>query len=166
MLDADHLIELAQTLVNARGVGAPRQVVLRRAVSTAYYAVFHVPCGTIAETFVSAGVWKSRVLFYRSLDHGKTKDRCKKLGQKPLPNKEKIFFEAQAFGQELRDFANTFVQLQELRHQSDYDPDYRLTKALAQQCIDDASKAMADLNSAGDQERNKFLAYILFDIRS
>ncbi len=166
MLDADHLIELAQTLVNARGAGAPRQVVLRRVVSTAYYAVFHALCGTIAETFVSAGVWKSRVLFYRSMEHGKAKDRCKKLGQNPLPNREKQFFATKAFGQELRDFANTFVQLQEVRHLSDYDPDYRLTKLQAQQSIDDARKAITDLNSANDQERNKFLAYILFDIRS
>jgi uncharacterized protein (UPF0332 family) len=166
MSDPGHLLELAAQLANSPGAGAPKQAVLRRSASTAYYAVFHALSWNIAVTFVPANVWKARALFYRSLEHGKTKDRCKKLGQNPLPAKEKAFFATQSFGVELRSFANSFVQLQEIRHRSDYDLEYKLTKAQAQQAVDDATQAIASLNNANADERSKFLAYLLFDIRT
>jgi len=105
-------------------------------------------------------------LFYRSLEHGKSKTRCEELAKDPLQGKPRKFFGIDAFGQELRDFANAFVQLQELRHLADYDPDYKLTMAQAQQCVDDASDAIAKLGAANDAERRKFLAYMLFGIRT
>ena len=164
MLNPDHLLELASDLASAQGAGAPRQVILRRAVSTAYYAVFHALCGKMAETFVPAYIWKSQVLFYRSLDHGRAKERCKKLGQNPLASNERAFFGFEAFSNELREFAN-FVLLQELRHRCDYDPDYKISKLRVQEAIEDATQAVGQLNGAGAEERNKFLAYLLFGIR-
>lgn len=166
MLDVEQLLELAQELADPSGAGAPRQVVLRRAVSTAYYAAFHALCGHAAGTFVTGGLRKSRALFYRSLEHGKSKDRCKRLGQNPLPGVERKFFAIPSFAQELRSFANTFVLLQEMRHRSDYDPDYKIAKAEAQEAVDDARQAMADLQSANPDQRNMFLAYVLFGLRA
>ncbi|HWD28358.1 MAG TPA: hypothetical protein VG387_14410 [Rhizomicrobium sp.] len=166
MLDVQHLLDLASKLANPGGAGAPRQVILRRAVSTAYYAVFHALCSDAAVTFVNAGVWKSRVLFYRAFDHGKTKDRCKKLGQNPLPNAERQFFLFESFGAEIRALSNTFVLLQELRHSCDYDPDFKITKSEAQQAALDAKSAIANLATADPQEKNQFLAYLLFGMRT
>lgn len=166
MLDPQHLVELAQTLVNARQAGAPRQANLRRAVSTAYYAIFHALCGAMADMFVPANASETRALFYRALDHGNSKKRCEDLGKNPLAAKQSRFFKIAAFGQDLRDFANDFVRLQELRHLCDYDPDYKLTKAQAQEYVDAAGDAIAKLGTANDTEKSKFLAYILFSIRS
>jgi hypothetical protein len=165
MLDPEHLLQISEKLVRNTGAGAPRQAVLRRAVSTAYYAVFHALCGQTAETFVPANNRKSRVLFYRSLDHSKARSRCKELGKSHLDTPLKNFFEITAFSDALRIFANNFALLQELRHRCDYDPDYRLSKAETQQAIDDASQAIGCLASADLDERNRFLAYLLFGIR-
>ena len=166
MLDPQHLVELAQTLVHAHKAGAPRQANLRRAVSTAYYGMFHALCGAVADMFVPANAPDTRALFYRALDHGSLKKRCEDLGKSPLQRKQGQFFKMAAFCQDLRDFANDFVVLQEVRHLSDYDPDYKLTKAQAQQYVEDAKDAIVKLGAANDAEKSKFLAYMLFNIRS
>jgi len=166
MVDVDHLLELAKDLADPPGAGAPRQVVLRRAVSTAYYALFHALCGHAAGTFVAQNVPKARTLFYRSLEHGKCKERCKKLGQNPLQTKEKAFFARGAFGAPLRTVANSFVELQEWRHNCDYDPDYKIAKVEALQAVDEARNAIAELKAANAVERSQFLAYLLLGLRN
>jgi hypothetical protein len=166
MLDPHHLVDLARFLASTPGAGAPRQVVLRRAASTAYYAVFHALAGGAAATFVTANHPKSRALFYRALEHGKTKDKCIRIGKNPLEGKEGKFFPFQAFCPQLRSFANDFVTLQELRHSCDYDPDFKVTRSQAQKAADDADRAIANLDNADPDERNLFLAYLLFGIRS
>jgi hypothetical protein len=93
------------------------------------------------------------------------KDRCKRLGQIPLPQNEEQFFGFSQFEAGLRSFANTFVQLQELRHRSDYDPDYKLTKAQAQEAVDGAKLAVTNLTAANADQKNQFLAYLLFALR-
>jgi uncharacterized protein (UPF0332 family) len=165
MLDPNHLIQLSEKLVRTTGAGAPRQAVLRRAVSTAYYAVFHALCAQTAETFVPANNRKSRAIFYRSLDHNKTRSRCKELGKSTLDTPLKNFFAVAAFSGDLRTFANNFALLQDLRHRCDYDPDYRLSKSEAEQAIDDASQAISCLEAADPDECNGFLAYLLFGAR-
>jgi uncharacterized protein (UPF0332 family) len=166
MLDVGHLIELARDLANPPTPGAPKQVVLRRAVSTAYYAVFHSLSGHVATTFAPKKLWQSQVLFYRAIDHGKAKERCKKLGQNPLPPIEKIFFDFETFDKEIRAFANTFVSLQELRHRADYDPNYKVGKARAQQHVENAVQAIQNLDAAEDSQRHQFLAYIVCGLRN
>lgn len=165
MLDPQQLLEIAREQTDPPGAGAPRQVVLRRAVSTAYYATFHALSRAATTNFVPANAGKSRVLFYRSLDHGRVRERCKKLGLNPLPTPERSFFSMQSFEQRLRDFANGFVSLQESRHRCDYDPEFGITKGQAKQAISDAAQMISDLNDAAQDERNKFLAYILFGLR-
>src|SRR5271155_2246861 len=51
--------------------GRPRQATLRRAVSTAYYAVFQALCVTCAETLVGEGKpWGEFTPGFRALEHG------------------------------------------------------------------------------------------------
>jgi len=166
MIRADHLLDLAREEAGSQAIGAPRQAVLRRSVSTAYYALFHELLSTVATSFVPANQWKSRVLFYRALDHGRTRDRCKRLGKDPLPDEERAFFEIQSFPRDIRFFANEFVRLQELRHQSDYDPDTRLARQEVQDAIDGAEQAIGTLRAAGnDIFLLPFLSYVLFGLR-
>lgn len=165
MLNPDHLLALADEEARPTGAGAPRQAYLRRSVSTAYYSVFHELLGTVARSFVAAAHWKSRVLFYRALDHGKARDRCKKLAQSPLALEEQAFFGFASFPDELRFFASRFVDLQELRHQADYDPDARFTTEEAQEAVEDARAAIANLRAAQDQALIPFLSYLLFGLR-
>jgi hypothetical protein len=166
LLNPDHLLELAASGLDAQAGGAPRQVVLRRAVSSAYYALFHALLSATAAAFVPAAQWKARVLFYRALDHGKTRERCKRAGQDPLPKEERSFFEMQAFPPEVRRFCNEFISLQNLRNHCDYDPEFKITKEDASDAIDAASQAIADLRGADEGPRRLFLSYLLFGIRA
>lgn len=51
----------------------PRQASLRRAVSTAYYAVFQALCATCADTLVkSSSAWETYTPVFRALDHNRT----------------------------------------------------------------------------------------------
>lgn len=168
MIDSDHLLELAEQETGSTA-GTPRQAVLRRAVSTAYYAVFHALLGLVATTFVKAEFRKSRTLFYRALDHKAAKKGCVKAGKNLLDLQEKAYFGFSCFSPELRDFSNAFVKLQELRHACDYDPDYRVTKATAISCVEIARDAIENLEKArvqDDEMTTLFLTYLLFGLRT
>ena len=52
-LNPDHLLDQAERLTTAPGSGPPRQADLRRAISTAYYAVFHAIATDAADQFVA-----------------------------------------------------------------------------------------------------------------
>jgi hypothetical protein len=165
MLDPEHLLELASEEAHAPSVGRPRQANLSRAVSTACYAVFHQLLRTVATRFVPQNQWKSRVLFYHALEHGRTRDRCKRLGQNPLPNEEQNFFGWQSFSGDLRLFAIEFVNLQELRHLADYDPENGFTLQEAQDAVTAARKAIINLRNSQDEMLVPFLSYLLFGLR-
>lgn len=165
MLNSAHLLELAELELQLQGAGAPRQAVLRRAASTAYYALFHALIGTVAETF-GRSHWKAEVLFYRALDHGTARERCRKLAQKPLAPKERDFFEFEGFPEPLRLVADEFVRLQELRHHCDYDPEFKLSKDQAGGAIESARSAIKSLwADEGDAYRVPFLSYLLLGLR-
>jgi hypothetical protein len=165
MIDPDHLLDLAESEVNAQGPGAPRQTELCRAVSSTYYALFHSLSQRIMWTFAPKFAPKAGALFYRALDHRKTYDRCKRLGQYPLPRDEKNFFRFDAFPPEIRHFANEFVRLQELRERADYNSEFKVTKASVREIIDAARLAKAGLDSADNMARALFLSYLLFGLR-
>ncbi|HEX4158928.1 MAG TPA: hypothetical protein VHY79_10665 [Rhizomicrobium sp.] len=164
MLDVDHLVDLANEGARAPSVGRPRKANLSRAVSTAYYAVFHQLLRTVATKFVPQIHWKSRALFYRALEHGRTRDRCKRLGQNLLPTEEQNFFGLVSFLEELRLFATEFVNLQELRHLADYDPENAFTLQEAQDAVNAARRVIANLRAASDEMLVPFLSYLLFGL--
>jgi uncharacterized protein (UPF0332 family) len=98
----DDLLEQALHLAK-RDRKRPKQANLRRAVSTAYYALFHL--------LVSEGVsyWKierQRSAFARSFEHRKMKGVCK---NSSYPNAD------------LQAVLDAFVELQQARHSADYD---------------------------------------------
>ncbi len=109
----EDLLETANRLLSPRRVrGRPKQADLRRAISTAYYAVFHALCRMCADSLTGKGK-KSRNAWrqvYRAVEHGCTKNRC----QNNIINKK--------FPLEVRTFCAIFIQLQEKRHEADYDP--------------------------------------------
>ena len=91
---------------------APLEDSLRRAVSTAYYAVFHALAASNVDCLIGAPhdrisqhAW---MRVYRSLGH---RDAKRNLQQ-----------DQGLFSQPVRSFASTFVELQDQRHIADYDP--------------------------------------------
>jgi len=70
MAFADDLLEQAYHLANLE-TGDPKQSSLRRSVSTAYYALFHL---LIDEAVGNWGVARQRSILARTFDHGKMND--------------------------------------------------------------------------------------------
>ncbi len=104
--------------------GRPKQVNLRRATSTAYYALFHCLARQAADRFIggagsdrSSPAWRQT---YRALEHRVAKNNMKR---------DDVM---DRFPPGIQDFANTFIRLQDKRHRADYDPleDFRKTAVL------------------------------------
>lgn len=120
-----HALDLA-------AVNPPTQLTLRRAVSAAYYAVFHF---LIAEATSNWGNASLRTSLGRAYDHGTMKTASNRI----LSTNEFHFAGEDAkVVSSLRFVAQTFSQLQEERHFADYN----LTKDL------DPAEALAQVKSA------------------
>ena len=151
----EHLLQLATDLaeINTR---RPRRADLCRAVSTAYYALFHCLAGSCADSLAgrsrSVGnrpMWR-RV--YGALEHRQAKTRCESVPP--------------SFPQEMHDFGQTFAALQSKRHLADYDPDYPIRKSDVVADIDDARTAIDGFLAAQANVRRDFAIHILMKVRT
>jgi len=149
------LIASADMLVSSCK-GKPSQVSLRRATSSAYYAMFHCLARNCADLLVggtnalrSKHAWRQT---YRALEHGFAKSACKD----GLVAK---------FPQAIEDFANNFVAMQEKRHAADYDPFVRLTKSEVVADIRAAKEAITEFQKVSIKDRRAFAAHVLFKKR-
>ena len=139
---ADDLLEQAHHLAT-REEGEPKQASLRRAVSTAYYALFHL---LIDEAVSQWSVERQRSILARTFDHGKMKSICE--------DHLKSFYSSGQLssGVQLKNVAQTFVQLQEQRHTADYDNAFIWSKTNAIGAIDTVSRAFGDWRAIRDQD--------------
>ena len=118
MSRADDLLQLAEDLSN---LNAPnhRQVDLSRAVSSAYYALFHL---LIAEATANWNEESLRPILGRVFEHGKMRSACEvKVSElnayfegKPPHSREQVVFI------HLHWVANTFIESQQQRNDADY----------------------------------------------
>lgn len=131
------------------------QAALRRAVSTAYYALFHLIIETACENWPQPQ--RSRVA--RQFEHKRMKDVSADAGNK----RPAIPSTAQAG---LVVVANTFVLLQQNRHTADYNLSVVLTPeevALDILLVEDAFKTWSDIK--GEQVVQDYLFSLLFKDR-
>lgn len=148
------LIEAARVLCRIEAE-APPEVCLRRAVSTAYYGLFHCLCRAAADTLVDGadevdGTW---LRVYRALNHGSARRACTNaafLARLPA---------------ELRLFAQTFATLQEKRHTADYAPNVPFKQSQVAEDIEMADLAIVNFDAAPPRERRAFAAAVLFERR-
>ena len=165
ILNPDHLIEQAAELIRPPPAGPPRQVDLRRAISSAYYAVFHATLAAVADAFVGRTNRASEqyALVYRSVSHERFKRTCGQV-QGPLPPELRNLAPS-GFSTDLRRFALAGLTLQEARHTADYDPRprFRTSNALAQ--IDLAKVALRHWLNASTEQRTVFLMLLAFEPR-
>lgn len=142
-LDPEHLLEQAERLASAPKGGKPRQVDLRRAVSSAYYGLFHFLLTAAADKFV--GVTRRSTAeygrVYRSVGHRALRELCEDFRKPTLPAKYGTHLPATGVGKDLPAMATTLVELQDARHAADYDPLARFDLSDAQLAIKGARKA-------------------------
>ena len=139
------LLAIARDLAG-RGRGRPRKESLARAVSTAYYALFHALAEFCGRELVGAWTpWGAFRHLYRSLDHG----QARKVFETFRTNSDA--------SDDLKRIGESFRVLQKLRHDADYDPGFRTARREVEDLIDQAREAIALLEQLGPVER-KLLA--------
>ena len=74
------LIQTARRLAQP-GAAQPTQADLRRAVSTAYYALFHCLAATAADLLTGSSRSPEWHQVYRALEHGKARSACRQKGR-------------------------------------------------------------------------------------
>jgi len=133
-MNAD-LIRRANASLSGRG--KPRLVFLRRAVSDAYYALFHRIALMCADELIGRSKQKTNAWrrIYRNLEHGRCKEEFRRDDLKKLSPTAYLVGKA-------------FIGLQEARHAADYDPtvSYR-RRADVQVLIDLASAAITSIDN-------------------
>lgn len=153
---ADHLA----TRENRR----PRQASLRRAVSDAYYALFHALTFEAATLIASNAKPEVIVLIQRWFDHSSIYNACaifagstlagplaRLAGATPLPDLQLV--------------ARAFRELQQARHSADYDMTSSWTRLEVQQHIRLARDAYSALRRARRQPQANVFALTLLDAK-
>ena len=135
------------------GRGRPRQTDLCRAVSAAYYAMFHTLARCCADMLAgstpatrSNPAWRQT---YRALEHGLARQQC---------NNQTVM---RRFPPEIRKFGEVFVAMQRLRHTADYDPGAILDRTRTRHFIDQVDDAIAGFNAVDRGQRRAFSLYVL-----
>ena len=163
----DHYFEQAERLVAPASPGAPRQVDLRRAISNAYYGVFHAISASAANQFIgkSKQSTSQHSLLYRSIDHATLRNLCLELRNRKLSSKLGRHAPAGGFGSDIRAFAAAVLDLQQSRHDADYDPSTRYQRSESVAAIRAARDALVSFETASEIEREAFLSLLVFKPR-
>ncbi len=158
-LHAD-LLDQARFLVR-REPKRPRQTSLRRAVSAAYYALFHLLVHESANMLVADR--ELRRLVGRAFDHAEMKQASRAFAAKSLPLSLQPF---SPVPNELALVAATFIQLQEMRHEADYDIGRRFFRAEALGLVNRVEHAFSSWSAVRQQPAARaYLASLLLHKR-
>lgn len=143
-MNPDHLIELADQILQI-GTGYPRQTTINRAISTAYYGLFHALAAECVARTVgsprSSRYWEIVTPVHRSFDHGAARKVFDRL------------VKDRAARTDLRQLAETFLALQAARHAADYDPGCRYSRREALDFIVQAQGAVEALRAMPKEDR-------------
>ena len=151
-MNSRDLVEVARALTES-GRAPPTQAKLRRAVSTAYYAMFHCLAGAAADLLTGGGRSPEWHQVCRAIEHGKARNACRQQGA------------MRSFPMEIRGFADTFIDLQKARQQADYALEGEYSKRDVLAMIDTAVGAIDQFEQADVRHRRSFAVHVLFKRR-
>ena len=143
-IDWRNLIQAGRDLLSLQqGGNTSTDEHVRRAISNAYYALFHALAESNASVLIgpptdaaTAAAW-SRA--YRGLDHTTTRRELQR--------------HRQEFSVQARHFADTFSNMQQLRHLADYDHNAGFSINQASVALDRAEAAILDYRQVALSER-------------
>jgi len=159
----EHLFQQAERLAESASAGPTRQADLRRAISSAYYGLFHFILTCLADEMVGVMQRGSGryTLVYRSIDHRALKDLCLE-AQKATPSRKfATVMPPLGFGPDIQIFAVKTYELYESRNRADYDPQPRFVASDARLAIDAARTARLHFMQADPGLKTLFLTLLL-----
>jgi uncharacterized protein (UPF0332 family) len=156
------LIEQAEHLAR-RELTKPRQVSLRRAVSAAYYALFHMLIDDAVLRLIPNAPALLRVQAQRAFTHRDMRSACEQFTKSSNPFARLLVRPVES---ELQTVAEAFVDLQFRRHAADYDLTQIFDRMEVLGIIDQASAAVAAWSRVRNAPNaNVFLAALLLNNR-
>jgi hypothetical protein len=163
----EHLFDQAARLTVPQAPGAPRQVDLRRAVSAAYYSLFHAILTEAADVVVGRAQRASPLygLVYRTVTHRGLRDLCEDFSKQNLPDRYARYVPVGAIDADLLVVAKAVVDLQQRRHSADYDPHYRLTTSEVELFLATGRAALGHWQRSSLEWRRAFVLLWLFPPR-
>jgi uncharacterized protein (UPF0332 family) len=157
-LPADRLSQ-AEHLLH-REPRKPRQASLRRAVSTAYYALFHLLISEASAMLVANA--SLRLLVSRTFTHAEMRNASRSFAGGTLPRKFDSVTGGATVPPPLQAVATTLVELQEARHEADYNLQKRFTRREARRLVDRTAQDFRDWQSVRkDDYARLYLACLL-----
>ena len=133
--------------------GRPRQAELRRAVSAAYYALFHALAHCCADRLAGStrasrneSAW---IQTYRALEHGHARNQCNDSSA------------MSAFPLEIQNFGRRFIFMQRQRQQADYSPNVSYSRRWVMQTVDETEDIIAAFEGAPSTGRRAFALHVL-----
>ena len=137
-MDWVELINVSRLLAG----GQPSQEAMRRAISTAYYAMLHALASSNADILVGPRTPANQsdwTATYRSLSHFRAAN--------PLHGWPHLF------SPPVRGFANTIESMKQQRENADYNPEVTFAQNQVIYWIDRTEQSIIDFNAASQQER-------------
>lgn len=179
-IQPDKLLEHAERLAGFDApAGRPREADLRRAVSGAYYALYHELIGRAVEQAMPGAGREDRAKAARWFNHTDIKSVCDwvvECATSPTPKKIVVesgvwsLFSAPGVGggrvgvvpAQLAFIADSFITLMSARHEADYDHEASFPRASAQSQVRAARTAVRALRAErADPHVQKFLVLLL-----
>ena len=120
----------------------PKQASLRRAISAAYYALFHFLIDEATSYFVSGRAAQrsaQRKTLARAFDHGQMRRNASAFERRRPSPWTGIGASAPV---EIETMASVFLKLQDLRHRADYDRTAEFTRRVTLSAIDQVERSM------------------------
>ena len=160
-IDPSKLLEAARDFADHHGgAGRPRPIWLRRAVSAAYYALFHTVVLETADHLLPNCAAADRLHVARSFGHGPVKEVCRFVTGRSSAPPQAATLVAGLRSTPIGDVAHALVDLQERRHAADYDHLAAFSKASVLNAIQDAADAIEKLRMASRRDREAFFTLL------
>ncbi len=155
----DDLLEQALLLASL-DPRRPKQVNLRRAISSAYYALFHLLTAEASGMYATDAGLLAQIV--RTYNHGEMKRVSMYFANNRLPRALQPASGVYATPPELKNVAQTFVDLQEARHDADYNLAHQVTRGGTLALVQRIQQAFADWNQVKRMDDGRvYLACLL-----
>lgn len=140
------LIATASKLLQGAATGDD----IKRSVSTVYYAIFHHLCQRHCDLLVAdETLGAARYQAYRSVEHSNAKAAC-----------QECRAAGKGFPKGIIRYAETFIWLQELRHDADYNPTAQFEFNHVNDLIKSCQNAIAAFDAEPERHRRAFILFV------